>query len=882
MLPFQVALPVFLLLAFGTGILADLSTFNQWFQQNGGTAAVQIAEYTQENRGLQCLQALPEDSPVITIPLKLALYASVSHTNPEHRAISTTYKASNDDALIAILLLEKHKVNDSFWKPYIDVFPTLVRNALYFTPAEMDAFQSTDIKSKILARHRDVDKALVVFSSKLPSLSFMPPVITRDEFLWATSIVDSRALRFSGVPHLLPYADMFNFMPHGQVRPADSGSFFLKYHQLSSESVTIRSDRSCVTGEQLYEDYGDSSDDIYLLYHGFVPETNSFRCINVETPKFASSTKEVQDLLSAMEIRSASVSTCVGTSGYIGDKMVVAFATMSMEPTQITQCSETIAANKGDWKTIFAKCGYASVIADVKQHLETSSKDTNGLSPLSARTLALIQKTLPTSTGFQFTTTIADDEDLLRAGTEHSLAVSYRLYSKRLWSSICDKYGAVCSFKANTTKKKSSAKYHTFKSDKKESLKQKLALFNEWFAASTPSVSMVEAAPDSDYRVTVRAKQAIGDGDTYLGVPLKVIMDKSKIDMDDDLGFLFHKIKNSHGAVDAFHKMLFFLIYHRFILGPKSFYWPYLRLLPSLAEMDVPLMWSNETIEDRLYPSALARAVLIENAETTRTFQQLMLVDDLVAFFPKQVLTYELYCWAKNILNSRSIWWNGERHLVPMLDFINHGQGPNPRKVHSTVLDASKAFAITNASWAFPKGEQVFENYGQPNHVYFLYHGFIVKRNFHDCVNVDLQLSPKEIAVLNWEEGEVLTIAQKIYMREFDDVITTCISPMGIDQRAWLFLALKNNNFEQLKQEGKLGKPTIEGLKYFLGIINERLVPYDGYMGKHTAASSFIFEEEALLGTIKDRIVKTIKDHDESVAKKNAPKKKGKGKKEEL
>jgi len=32
------------------------------------------------------------------------------------------------------------------------------------------------------------------------------------------------------------------------------------------------------------------------------------------------------------------------------------------------------------------------------------------------------------------------------------------------------------------------------------------------------------------------------------------------------------------------------------------------------------------------------------------------------------------------------------------------------------------------------KGDQIFENYGQPNYIYFLYHGFILTENAHDCV----------------------------------------------------------------------------------------------------------------------------------------------------
>lgn len=41
--------------------------------------------------------------------------------------------------------------------------------------------------------------------------------------------------------------------------------------------------------------------------------------------------------------------------------------------------------------------------------------------------------------------------------------------------------------------------------------------------------------------------------------------------------------------------------------------------------------------------------------------------------------------------------------------------------------------AVTEATTSFRKGEQVYENYAQPNYIYFLYHGFILVENSYDC-----------------------------------------------------------------------------------------------------------------------------------------------------
>ena len=93
---------------------------------------------------------------------------------------------------------------------------------------------------------------------------------------------------------------------------------------------------------------------------------------------------------------------------------------------------------------------------------------------------------------------------------------------------------------------------------------------------------------------------------------------------------------------------------------------------------------------------------------------------------------WDEYRWASGVLNSRRIWWSGRGHLVPLLDFVNC-RSDGLTRVHRTVADESGA-AVTRAAKAFVAGEEVVEDYGQPNHIYFLHHGFLLDENPHDCV----------------------------------------------------------------------------------------------------------------------------------------------------
>lgn len=52
-----------------------------------------------------------------------------------------------------------------------------------------------------------------------------------------------------------------------------------------------------------------------------------------------------------------------------------------------------------------------------------------------------------------------------------------------------------------------------------------------------------------------------------------------------------------------------------------------------------------------------------------------------------------------------------------LLDLINCKEGPPGSTVHATDLDGSGDNAVTLAPWSFREGEQVYENYGQPNYM---------------------------------------------------------------------------------------------------------------------------------------------------------------------
>ncbi|OWY91294.1 hypothetical protein PHMEG_00040186, partial [Phytophthora megakarya] len=103
-------------------------------------------------------------------------------------------------------------------------------------------------------------------------------------------------------------------------------------------------------------------------------------------------------------------------------------------------------------------------------------------------------------------------------------------------------------------------------------------------------------------------------------------------------------------------------------------------------------------------------------------------------------LTERRFRWANAILDSRSIWWSGQRHLVPLLDMVNCQELNSKHKPHHTNLDSFGLHAVTKASSDFAAGQEVVENYAQPNYIYLLYHGFVLDSDSHDCAHFHVEM----------------------------------------------------------------------------------------------------------------------------------------------
>lgn len=201
-----------------------------------------------------------------------------------------------DELLTAFVLLEMLKSPDdptpSKWQPYWQLLPRIDDSSsaspLFFaSQSDVDALQDermiTAVQHERQLTARAFHKLYRLFASALP------PALARErletQYRWTRFLVNSRAFTIHGERYLVPFGDVFNGQPHASTRRFASGERFLQYHRVNSAGVVVRADRGVGAGEQVFEDYGDNNNYVYVLHHGFAMAANAFDCAHVRLPR---------------------------------------------------------------------------------------------------------------------------------------------------------------------------------------------------------------------------------------------------------------------------------------------------------------------------------------------------------------------------------------------------------------------------------------------------------------------------------------------------------------------------------------------------------------------------------------------------------------------
>ena len=298
----------------------------------------------------------------------------------------------------------------------------------------------------------------------------------------------------------------------------------------------------------------------------------------------------------------------------------------------------------------------------------------------------------------------------------------------------------------------------------------------------------VRLSQDESMRMGVYATSDIPLNSQYLPIPIDMVLSEETVMLPPVSPFHPSRTPSSMRVAEVLRELrstmlrgapmrsinallALALLHETYVAREQSFFAPYLRLLP--AAHDTPQFYDQGEL-DLLRGTGIPRMVADRNLSHQNQFRWMKanVFSKFPDLWPEEVLpgtrplsgpmsrrgqtsessmgrgaaSYEAWLWANGILDTRMIWWDGAPHLVPMLDMINCGVLQDHYRVHSTFR--SGKFAMTLAPQKFDKGAEIFENYGQPNPTYFMYHGFTLERNAFDCAYIDLGQTLKGVSRL--------------------------------------------------------------------------------------------------------------------------------------
>ncbi|KAL3660568.1 hypothetical protein V7S43_014323 [Phytophthora oleae] len=730
----------------GNALLSEkeqVAAFMDWFNTAGGSISDKIAikTFPGMGRGIVALQSVKENDELLFVPKSIIIcYDTIAKEwKPEPKLRKKLAKLENDqeELLTAFLVLEQAKGQTSRWAPYLQLLPSFTsRNdvaspLLFDSEEEIEAMQDERMVQSARSERQRATKAHSRFKRLFHSVADGDSLLL-SRYLWARFLVNSRAFSIQGQRVLVPFGDIFNGKPDNEAREHDNGQRFLQFHDLQPDGMTIRADRDTPSKKQLFEDYGDNSNYVYFLHHGFLMSDRGFDCASVRLPALADAYTENEQgeilaaksrVLSRIRVDNAPLA-CISRTGKLEDSSLVRIyaAVFNMGAEQTAACNNAES---------FSECFPAEVLSDFEA--EAGYQEISLL-------LGSVRRQQE-----QYPTTLEEDLTILDGLSElgsKKHAVAFRLSRKQILrdtQTVLEKQLKLLEKESKTDVNEDPLE---FKLDISDSESNKLERFQRWINRHHFSLNHLELRYISEaVGYGTFATKSLSTGELYLKVPVQVVMNIRSAIKSRWVSQMMLKIQKQRADTHR-EEMLLLLHLLEEKFGPnhlQSHWKPYLDMLPVLDDFNTmasPLFYDEDGEQLKILGGSDLLSLVVNYRQRVRQ-SYTILSDHLTS---NEWLTERRFRWANAILDSRSIWWNSQRHLVPLLDMVNCQELDSKHKPHHTKLDSSGRHAVTKASWDFEAGQEVVENYAQPNYIYLLYHGFVLDSNSHDCAHFHLEL----------------------------------------------------------------------------------------------------------------------------------------------
>ena len=225
------------------------------------------------------------------------------------------------------------------------------------------------------------------------------------------------------------------------------------------------------------------------------------------------------------------------------------------------------------------------------------------------------------------------------------------------------------------------------------------------------------------------ARETIESDEVMMNIPIQCMITPEAAFADKVVG----PILKQHERLLYGDLLLTVYIMHEHLKGDRSFYYPFLRTLPT---PDTVTMWPDQMLY-RMEDDAVTLKVKQKQAFLQRVYARFIthICREHPDEMPLKQYTYELYLFAWGVIQSRAF---GKRlpwtALVPFADCLNHS---NVQTKYDYNVDGNGVFRLyPTGGNRYPVGTEAFNSYGRrPNANLLVDFGFALLLNEWDSVS---------------------------------------------------------------------------------------------------------------------------------------------------
>ena len=230
----------------------------------------------EQERGVFCTEPVADKAILATVPFSALMSIETAHAcDIIGPLLAGGTLSREDDALAALLCLERGKGESSKWSKHVAALPTVIHNVLYFEGLQLEALRGASLYVIGQQLQRQVEADYTEISAPvIAALSAAghdgSALFSLERYRWALANIFSRFVsvaRKGGTETLkcmVPFVDMFNHSPDSRVQHGfdDTADAFVVQ--------TLQSWEPGTRGGEVFINYGELSSSRMLMLYGFV------------------------------------------------------------------------------------------------------------------------------------------------------------------------------------------------------------------------------------------------------------------------------------------------------------------------------------------------------------------------------------------------------------------------------------------------------------------------------------------------------------------------------------------------------------------------------------------------------------------------------------